>query len=148
MVLQRLQTVYFLISIILMVVFAFFPTLSITLNDGSVYILGVLDSGTKGMMRPDFLLATMDALIVLLTVVAVFKYKNLKSQLRLSAIVISLTLAMVLSIGIIAFTQRSAGDVSLTPYYSMLGFALLFDVLAYRGIAKDKKLLSDSARIR
>jgi hypothetical protein len=36
----------------------------------------------------------------------------------------------------------------LTPYYSMLGFALLFDVLAYRGIAKDKKLLSDSARIR
>jgi phosphoglycerol transferase MdoB-like AlkP superfamily enzyme len=108
MVLQRLQTVYFLISIILMVVFAFFPTLSITLNDGSVYILGVLDSGTKGMMRPDFLLSTMDALIVLLTIVAVFKYKNLKSQLRLSAIIISLTLAMVLSIGIIAFTQRSA----------------------------------------
>ncbi len=148
MVIQRLQSLYLLISAILLAVFSFSTSFTIATSTG-VYHIGVLRKGYEnGIMQPDLLLLPMVVLLIVLSIIAIFKFKDLKSQLRLCAICIALTLAMILSIGFLAFTQREMGMVSIGLSNLLVVASLLFFFLAHRGIARDKKLLTDSDRLR
>ena len=48
MVIQRIQSVYLLIAVILMVVFAFFPALAFQLGDRE-FVYGALEAGKVGV---------------------------------------------------------------------------------------------------
>ncbi len=148
MVLQRWQTVYLFLAAVLMIVFAFMTSITIQFGPQQ-YMLGAIYSGIAGETHPDMLLSVMDALIVVITIITIFKYKNLKSQMNLCAICIALTIAMLLCIMVLAFTQKSNGTVSVMHLGNVLPIvAIVLYALAYRGIAHDKKLLSDSERLR
>ena len=148
MVIQRIQTLFLLLSAILIAVFAFLPALTIQSLE-TTYQLGAIYSGDGVSTKPDILLLSLSGLIFVLSVIAIFKFKNLKQQMQLCAINIVLTLALLLSVAALAFTLKTPpatveiGLGNLLPLVSIISFAF-----AYRGIKHDKKLLSDSNRIR
>lgn len=124
---------------------------SITIQSGpQEYFLGALASGAKGeSTHPDLLLSIMDGLIFVISIIAIFRYKNLKAQMNLCAMCIALTIAMLLCILVLAFTQKANGVVSVMHIGNVLPLlAIVCYALAYRGISRDKKLLSDSERLR
>ena len=56
---------------------------------------------------------------------------------------------LVLCILVLAFTQKAMGDVSVMHIGNLMPLlAIVCYALAYRGISHDKKLLSDSERLR
>lgn len=75
MVIQRIQTVYLIIAIILMVVFAFFPALSFELG-GREFVYGALETGKVGVTHFDPLMLMLIVLISLLALIDIFLYKT------------------------------------------------------------------------
>lgn len=148
MVIQRLQTLYLLLSAIFMAVFAFCPSVLIS-HDGQQYVLGALASGTADNTHPDMLLSAILALSIILTIVTIFKFKDLKLQLRFCSIVAALSITLLLVVAIIAMTQHHMGYQIEPTYFNILPvLAFVCYVLAYRGVLHDKKLLSSSERLR
>ncbi len=150
MVIQRLQTLYLLIATVLMVVFAFCPSVIIQ-SGGPEYAIGVLKTGVAGATHPDLLMTTVGALVVLLSLITIFKFKNLKLQLKLCSINAALTVTLLLISVILALTLRGkaeVGSVSFTLYNALPVVAVVMQIMAYRAIMHDKKLLSSSERLR
>ena len=67
MVIQRIQSVYLLIAVILMAVFAFFPALSFELG-GRNFVYGALEAGKVGVTHVDPLMLMLIILIVFLAI--------------------------------------------------------------------------------
>ncbi len=148
MVIQRLQTLYLLVAAILMAAFAFCPSVLIG-SDGQQYVLGVLNSGIAPHTHPDTLLSAITALSILLTVVTIFKFRNLNLQLRLCSINAALSITLLIVIAIITMVLGNNGNQPTPTIYNLLPvLAFVFYVLAYRGVKHDKKLLSNSERLR
>ncbi len=147
MVIQRLQNLYLLIAVVLLAIFA--STAAMTITTGSEVVrLGVFRQVANSQSQPDFLFMSMDALVVILTVIAISSYKSLRAQMRLCAICIALTLAMLLCMAVMFFVMRSSSAVTLCWGALLPVVAFVFFFLAYRGMARDKKLLSSSDRLR
>ena len=136
MVIQRIQTVYLLLAAIAMAVFAFLPAVAV----GQEMI--------GAFTQPNYLLACLDALVVVLAVIAIFKFKNLKLQMKLCAIDALLTLVLVTVAVVLAFRGHDASQVVPSLWLMLPVAAVVLFVLARRAIARDKKLLSDSTRLR
>ena len=83
MVIQRIQSVYLLIAIILMAVFAFFPALSFELG-GRIFVYGALEAGKVGVTHVDPLMLMLIILIVFLAIVDIFLFKKRILQARLN----------------------------------------------------------------
>lgn len=144
---QRLQSVYLFLSALLLVIFSF--TSAVIVNIGSQsHEFGVLFGGTDGHFDPNYLLLTPVCLIIILTLITIMRYKNLKNQLKLCAICLVLTIAFMISIAAFAYSLSSTGEITLTAYNLLPIGSFLLMIMAYKGIAHDKKLISDSERIR
>lgn len=139
MVIQRIQTVYLLLAAIAMAVFAFLPAVAVGQE-----MIGAFTPVTQ----PNYLLACLDALVVVLAVIAIFKFKNLKLQMKLCAIDALLTLVLVTVAVVLAFRGHDASQVVPSLWLMLPVAAVVLFVLARRAIARDKKLLSDSTRLR
>ena len=149
MVIQRIQSVYLLIAIILMVVFAFFPALSFELADKTV-LYGALESGRAGNMHINPLLITLITLISFLAIVDIFLFKNLQRQMTICFVDIIIGLAMLIAIGIQAFVigNREGWTVSWQWYLIMPVLSIIFLMLAHKSMSNDKKKLRDADRLR
>lgn len=149
MVIQRIQSVYLLIAIILMVVFAFFPALSFELG-GREFVYGALEAGKVGAVHIDPLMLTLIILIAFLAFVDIFLYKNLQRQMTVCFVDIIIGIAMLIAIGVQAFVVSGKEGVTVTwQYYLALPvLAIIFLMLAHRSMSRDKKTLRDSDRLR
>ncbi|MBQ1798391.1 MAG: DUF4293 domain-containing protein [Muribaculaceae bacterium] len=148
MVLQRWQTVYLLVAAILMAVFAFFPAIEIV-TPQAVYAIGATTcSASTCVSQPDVLLLILNVLIVVMALITTFSYRNLKRQMRLCSITAAITLALVITIGLLAYRYRDVAEVTITAFNIMPVIAFVCLLMAHRGMASDKKLLSESDRLR
>lgn len=148
MVIQRIQTLFLIAAAVLVGAFAFLPALTLQ-SLGNMYQIGAIFSGDSTSTSPDFLLLSLTGLIFVLSVISIFKYKNLKQQMQLCAINIALALALLVSVAALAFALRTPAVAVEIGWCNALPLvAIVCYVLAYRGIKHDKKLLSDSNRIR
>ena len=149
MVIQRIQSVYLLIAVILMVVFAFFPALTFHLADKTV-LYGALESGRAGNMHINPLLITLIALISLFAFVDIFMFKNLQRQMTLCFVDIIIGLAMLIAICVQAFVvgNREGWVVSWEWYVLLPVLSIIFLMLAHKAMSKDKKKLRDADRLR
>ncbi len=149
MVIQRIQSVYLLIAVILMVVFAFFPALSFELVDKTV-LYGALESGRAGNMHINPLLLTLVILISCLACVDIFLYKNLQRQMTVCFVDIIIGLAMLAAIGIQAFVigNREGWVVTWQWYVLLPVFSIIFLMMAHKAMSNDKKKLRDADRLR
>lgn len=149
MVIQRIQSVYLLIAIILMVVFAFFPALSFELADKTV-LYGALETGRAGNMHFNPLLLTLICLISFLALIDIFLYKNLQRQMTVCFVDIIIGLAMLIAICIQAFVvgNREGWTVVWQWYVLLPVLSIIFLMLAHKSMSNDKKKLRDADRLR
>lgn len=149
MVIQRIQSVYLLLAVILMIVFAFFPALSFELADKTV-LYGALESGRAGHMHINALLITLIILISFLAIVDIFLYKNLQRQMTVCFVDIIIGIAMLIAICVQAFVigNREGWTVSWQWYLILPILSIIFMMLAHKSMSNDKKKLRDADRLR
>ncbi len=149
MVIQRIQSIYLLIAVILMVVFAFFPALTFELADKTV-LYGALESGRAGSLHVNPLLITLIILISLLALIDIFLFKNLQRQMTVCFVDIIIGLAMLVAICIQAFVvgNREGWAVNWQWYMLLPVLSIIFLMLAHKSMSNDKKKLRDADRLR
>ncbi len=149
MVIQRIQSIYLLIAVILMVVFAFFPALSFELADKTV-LYGALESGRAGSMHINPLLITLIILISALALIDIFLFKNLQRQMTVCFIDIIIGLAMLIAICVQAFVvgNREGWTVTWQWYMLLPVLSIIFLMMAHKAMSNDKKKLRDADRLR
>ena len=149
MVLQRIQSVYLLIAVILMVVFAFFPALTFQLGDRE-FVYGALEAGKVGVTHIDPLMLMLVILISFLALIDIFLYKNLQRQMTVCFVDIIIGLAMLIAIGIQAYVIGNKEGVVVTwQWYLILPvLAIIFLMCAHKAMSNDKKKLQDADRLR
>lgn len=155
---QRIQTVYWAVTIIASTVFFFLPISEISVND-SMYQLkasGVYYLDSEGYIFDSPLITLSSVLFfhILLTVICIFQYKNRELQIKLS------TLNLILLVGLIGLTFLYTGEVSELPIDGSIqevsyswGIALLVvpilgTFLAKKAVEKDEKLVKGLDRLR
>lgn len=150
MVIQRIQSVYLLIAIILMVVFAFFPAL--TFNFGNKeFVYGALESGRVGFTHINPLLLTLTILISVFALIDIFLYKTLQRQMTFCFSTIIIGLAMLVALVIEYFViQGRVGINNVMPHWALIlpVLAIIFLMLAHKAMSRDKKALRDADRLR
>ncbi|MBQ9217703.1 MAG: DUF4293 domain-containing protein [Muribaculaceae bacterium] len=145
MVLQRWQSVFLFLAAIAMAVFTFMPVMGLIADDGNIS-LSALGCGENGVCS--YLLLTLDCLIVVMLLVTIFKYRDLKLQQRLCKVNILLIVALIMTIAVMWLMQRGQAIAVLTPWVALPFVALFFTMWGSGRIKADRKLLSDSERIR
>lgn len=149
MVIQRIQSVYLLIAVILMIVFAFFPALTFELG-GREFVYGALKAGKVGVTHIDPLMLMLVVLISLLAFIDIFLYKNLQRQMTVCFVDIIIGLAMLVAICIQAFVVNGKDGVTLQWqwYLALPVLSIIFLMLAHKAMSRDKKMLRDADRLR
>ncbi len=145
MVIQRIQSLYLLLVAVVMGIFAFLPVIGANV-DGSQLAVGAVAS--CGVTQPSWLLLCLDVLIALLSLIAIFKYRSLPFQQRLCGVIVALIVALLVCIGVVFFQQKGQCAAVLRWSVALPCVALVLALLARKGIKHDRKLLSDSERIR
>lgn len=149
MVIQRIQTLYLIIAIILMAVFAFFPALTFELGDRQ-FVYGALEAGKVGVTHIDPLMLMLVVLICFLAIVDIFLYRNLQRQMTVCFVDIILGLAMLVAIAIQAYLLGTRDGVTLTGKWTVClpVLSIFFLMLAHHSMSRDKKTLRDADRLR
>ena len=143
---QRVQTVYWAVAIILMGVFLTMP----------LFTYGAADAaGTPFKTLDCTLLAISTGVTILLTLAAILMFKNRPLQIKLGYVAIVGYLVMHFSIWAHYYflTQGKepavAGDVvSILPWVALPTVALVLNVLAIGGVKKDHKIVKAADRLR
>lgn len=150
MVIQRIQTVFLLIAVILMAVFAFFPALTFEFG-GKEFVYGALEAGKVGNTHPNTLMLTLVVLIALLAIIDIFLFKNLQRQMTVCFMDVIIGLAMLVAIVIEAFVIKGRiGFENVVPHWALAlpVLSIIFLMLAHKSMSKDKKKLLDADRLR
>lgn len=164
MVIQRLQNLYLLIAAVLMGLFCYFPFVEFTTVDAdyqlsihSLKSLGIADTINNVLNQNIdqtiyfWGMFTIGILIVLLILVALFLFKNLKMQKRITWVSLIITICFYASSGIFSwFVFASMREVTWSFCSAVIypPLAVIFLGLALRSIMNDSKLLNASYRIR
>lgn len=137
---QRIQTIYLLLSAVSLLVLLFLPVGYQEAESGIVANVGMSSN------LATFILSILSAVVALL---AIFLFNNRKLQLRITSIQILLS---VLTLGSLALFQYVSGkDLITTPNYIpyvLAVFGAVFGILAYRGVDADDKLVRSMDRLR
>lgn len=154
--LQRIQTVWLFLSTTMIYALFLFPYLQVLNVDGTakaVKVTGVYENiGGQVVQTSGFLALTIGAVILgLLPFVVIFFFRNRKLQVSLSYLSIVLVLAF--SFWFAQTARAALGGVTLELQNYGIGvtlpcLAILFLILAVRGIRKDEKLIQSSNRLR
>lgn len=138
MVIQRIQTLMLLIAVVMMAVFCFTPyaTLAADSAPTAVYVKDA----------PVFLI--LNIVIAVLLFLIIFMYKDLRRQMRMTVLALILICASIVTCGFIMAVVLTDATPVLLGGVSLLVLALLFGLLAYRGMSRDRRLLSSADRLR
>lgn len=132
MVLQRWQTVFLLIALILTAVFSLTP-------------VAYLDGASMPMWTWPAYLA-LNIAIALLLIIDIFSYKRLASQIKLCTMIIVLEAASVTT-GLAMFFTIEGIEPSWTGV-ALMAVALICTLFARRFMTKDRDLLASADRLR
>ncbi|MFI3240000.1 MAG: DUF4293 domain-containing protein [Bacteroidales bacterium] len=166
MILQRLQSVFLFLAMVLMVIFSFQPFMQFATGEGE-YVVSALGAKMLGVATTDSealneSLAAMDyswvifglsILVSIFTLITIFSFKNLKKQKGLCMITVMLIVALVASI-VLTVNGLMVGlnvDMSMIKWGVPATFpvlAIILILIARGYIAKDQKILSSYDRIR
>lgn len=140
MVIQRKQSLFLLIAAILMGCYAFLPSL---MDANGATMLGGYRNGI------DLVPFVLNCLVALLSFIIIFKFKSLSFQKTMCVVNILLIISSIATICCIALMHKDCDLLGSITYYNILPvLAIIFLLLAHKGITHDQKLLSGSSRIR
>ncbi len=153
---QRIQSIYLFLAIIAAALMFFFP-LAEFYGDSNfilyVYKLNFFDPDPSLGLSPYFLMPLMGTiiLIILLSLITIFSFKNRKRQLLFTKISMGLTMILLAGyfFGYIGLLEGAVGN---PPKYQFASFmpalVFVFMFLANRSIQKDEKLIKSMDRLR
>lgn len=141
---QRIQSLWLLLSALIITLLSRLPIYTGTLGDGTV----------KQLMTAERLhMMILSLLLIILPVIAIFLFKNRSGQKQLIWIHILLNLLMILFFYVAK--GAFADDQNPTFVSSRYGIAvvipvlsIILDFMAYKGIRKDEKLIREADKFR
>lgn len=163
---QRIQTIYLLLAAALMATFLFCPIAQFDTPDGlysftsqgvSTVMAEPAETGAEATVtQTSVFTATwgvlaLGAVIAVLSLVAIFLYKNRPNQARVCMINAFFMVTFYIIIFLSGYTFQkdlAATHTSWSAYLVMPFVALVLDILAYRAINKDEQLVRSMDRIR
>ncbi|MBN2667164.1 MAG: DUF4293 domain-containing protein [Bacteroidales bacterium] len=153
---QRIQSLYLLLTSIASVLFLSGNFLSFFNDSGSGIFMNYRGIWTAGQeealqnLENQIIIPVIVLLIIILSVVAILLYKNRKLQIKFVLATVLLSAALT---ALTAWLAYSAGE----KYQAVLNpgirtflplIILIFSILAYRGIRKDENLVRSYDRLR
>lgn len=155
---QRVQSLYLLCAIIFMAVFAFMPYFNITADNISYQLtsMGITTTeiaeteGASVVSSQNYTVAILSGLIIIMSIIAVFLYKNRVKQTLVCKINILFYITLYIVMAINAYTNYTAlqGTAFATTSYVVFPIcALITNWLAINAINKDEKMVRDSDRM-
>lgn len=155
MVIQRIQSIYLLIAAVAMGIFTFCPLGQITtaeytmlFNSWGMFSEGEATSAVATFELPTIYLTLISAIAFLLPLVDIFLYKNMPLQKRVCAIALLLTVGAASVAGILGYTAIEGSSVAWSSVVCAPIVAIIFLLLAWRGISSDQRKLRSYDRIR
>jgi len=153
---QRIQSIYLLLTTIMSVLFLKGSFLRFINNAGSelaIDFMGINQmNNEKGfeLVEQMIPLTVIFILIPLISFLAIFLFKKRRLQLRITLIVIILALLLIMIVVYYVISVIHNYQVILIPGIKMflLPLILLFALLAYRSIRKDEDLIKSYERLR
>ena len=164
---QRIQSIYLLLTTALMAVFLFLPIAQFDTTDGiysftaqgistvEAMTTPVQDSAAAitqtSVFTPTWGVFVLGTVIAVLSFITIFLYKNRPTQARICMINAFFLVTFYIVIFLSGYTFRedlSASNISWTAYIVMPFVALVLDILAYKAINKDERLVRSLDRIR
>lgn len=155
---QRKQTLYLLASGLLMLAMLFLPFVKFTVQD-MVYSFKAtgLEDLSGEILQPSWVLFSLTALITVLSFASIFLYQKRVLQMRLTIFNLLIKVGFYLLLFLVyrpSFVEKLIDttqdwwSMSITPWLAFPIVAMLFDYLAYRGIAIDEKTIRFMDRLR
>lgn len=151
---QRIQSIYLLITAILMAVTIFSPLANLVpenTDNGFIFYTWGIETLTGTMFLRTWGVITFTVLCTVLPFVNIFLFKNRKLQMRIGNIITFLILFLYVTIGVYAFSIMGENSLILSSikYGTILPLiALVCNILAILQIRKDEKLIQSLNRIR
>ena len=154
--LQRIQSVWLFLATCCIFALLLFPYVHLT---GADYIMRTLKvtgvyenmNGQLVQTEPFLALTIATVILALIPFAIIFLYKNRKQQITLSYVTILLIIGLSFWTAQIAKAQAGNAPLELLNYglgVALPPIAILFMILAIRGIRKDEKLIRSADRLR
>ncbi len=153
---QRVQTIYLLIIIVFVLFFLFTPVGEVNSNSGfaSFSILKIEASDSFAFNINDswhrYTVIALAAMIVVLTFIIVFSYKNRRKQIKFNQMNLLLHILMIsMTFFYIDFIKAQTGmdfNFGLAIAFPLVSIVLI--LIANRAIRKDEKLVRSADRLR
>lgn len=137
MVIQRWQSLLLLIAVVLTAIFCFTP-FAILGQDESI--------GLYPVDAPAYLVLNIATAVLLF--ISIFLFKNLKLQMRISAVCVALLLCSIIIGVVLTYTTFTGCQIVWTGGFVMLAVALVLTIQARRLMKKDHNLLRSYDRMR
>jgi hypothetical protein len=152
---QRVQSIWLLLAALTLVSLFFFPLMTKSVNNTEylLYIDGhhqlIKDANNNSSRVTPIGAMILNGVAILLCLVCIFQFKNRPMQKRL----IMINMVLIVATAVLAALNASLfpggiGGSSLHIASSLFVLAILFCVLAVRGIRKDEQLLRSADRLR
>lgn len=150
---QRIQTLWWLLSIVAITLFATQDILLYTqagelLPKYALHSYGVVELASGLTVQSILLLAILSGLSIAVSIASVAIYKMRTFQFRLSVLNCVILLGMLASVGYLAYLSPDNNTVGITVWLSMPLVALILQLMAIRAVLKDEMLVRMSNRIR
>jgi amino acid transporter len=155
---QRIQSLYLLLSVVFLTIVSFGSSIiAFEAKNGyytlSSYGIQEFDKTNKVVGFSSFPLFISIIVLVLLCLLTIFSYKNLKQQLKFGRLTFYIYLLLVIALVIISFFGKPIIGEEIVSKRVGLGFFLFvaglpFVFLANIGIKRDKNLLDSLNRLR
>jgi peptidoglycan/LPS O-acetylase OafA/YrhL len=152
---QRIQSIYLLGAIVLLVLCFFYPIAELSIAEGDIFQFSmkgfyILHGDTKEIVQPLLSLTISGYLMVGLLVVILFLYKVRRMQMRLA--IYSMVLLLGINFIFLYIIHNVKAELKATAYYHVtilfpfIGAILIY--LAFRSIKKDEELVKSYDRLR
>jgi hypothetical protein len=149
---QRIQTLYYLIANFLVILLFFVPFAEMADSNGIVYqvgVTGVLKNEAKmSILETSWMILLTTCVIMIFQSLVIFLYKNRLRQIRLSYVIITLLIILTF---LFKFWQGfdTVKSISSWKIYAVFpAIAMVLNLLAINGIKKDENLIKSIDRIR
>lgn len=141
MVIQRWQSVLLLLAVVFMCIFCSTPFATVKAAETAV-------SSSKVFVSDALVLLILNLVIAALLFIAIFLFKNLKLQMKVTMISIVLIASSIVACGFILYRSMPDAEIILTGGVLLLICALICAVFGLRFMRRDHKLLRSYDRLR
>ena len=138
--LQRIQSLYLLTATVLLLLLFALPFATAEKASEGPFIDGDLD------LFDNVILLTILIVAAAFSFICIFLFKNRKLQMNISLGVIVLSLILTALAAYFAFGSAVAASIGIGLFIPLI--AIVFSLLAYRGIKSDDELVKSSNRLR